>query len=291
VLSVHNIISSDDGRLRAIWRIALFLLVTGAVYLFVTSVVGTLLAATFAAFNVRFIVLSYVTLLALVVGHIVMLRWFERERGWSFVGLGVGQASPRQLATGLLLGALAIGLPSVVLLLTGEIRIEPSAVGSSWEAAWRAAILLLPAALVEELLLRGYIFAVLREAIGWKGTLIGTSIVFGLLHLNNPGANAESAMLVVVAGFFLGGVMLAMRSLYAAWMAHFAWNWVMAGAMHTAVSGIGLAAPNYRIVSAGPVWLTGGGWGPEGGFAAGMSMIAFALFLYGKHLRNLANND
>jgi hypothetical protein len=93
-------------------------------------------------------------------------------------------------------------------------------------------------------------------------------------------------MLVIIAGFFLGGVVLAMRSLYAAWMAHFAWNWVMAGVMHTAVSGLGLEAPNYRMVSAGPVWLTGGAWGPEGGVAAGVSTIAFVLFLYGRYLRD-----
>jgi membrane protease YdiL (CAAX protease family) len=185
------------------------------------------------------------------------------------------------------MGALAIGVPSVVLLLSRELRVEPAPPGSWGVTALQAALLLVPAALTEELLLRGYIFAVLRETVGWRWTLIGTSIVFGLLHLRNPGADAEAIVLVIIAGFFLGAIVIVTESLYAAWMAHFAWNWVMAGALHTAVSGLGLATPNYRVVDAGPDWLTGGAWGPEGGVAAGLGMFAFLFYLFGRHLGRL----
>ena len=54
---------------------------------------------------------------------------------------------------------------------------------------------------------------------------------------------------------------------YAAWAAHFAWNWTMAVVFHVAVSGLPLESPGYRYVDAGPDWATGGSWGPEGGAA------------------------
>ena len=66
----------------------------------------------------------------------------------------------------------------------------------------------------------------------------------------------------------------ATKSLYAAWMAHFAWNWTMAVVFHTAVSGYPMEAPGYRYVDAGPDWATGGDWGPEGGIPAALGMGA-----------------
>jgi hypothetical protein len=68
---------------------------------------------------------------------------------------------------------------------------------------------------------------------------------------------------------------------------HFAWNWVMAAWLHTSVSGIAIIAPDYRVVDAGPDWLTGGAWGPEGGLAAALSMFAVVIYLYARHLRRM----
>jgi hypothetical protein len=80
-------------------------------------------------------------------------------------------------------------------------------------------------------------------------------------------------------------VRLALDSLYAAWAAHAAWNWMMAVPFHLSVSGISLDAPDYRTVSTGPEWATGGAWGPEGGAAAAVGMLAGLFYLYRSRLR------
>jgi membrane protease YdiL (CAAX protease family) len=87
-------------------------------------------------------------------------------------------------------------------------------------------------------MVRGYRFATARETIGWRGALLLTSGIFGALHWWNPGADLRTTALVTLAGIFLGGILLLTDSLYAAWMAHFAWNWSMAAVLHTAVSGL-----------------------------------------------------
>jgi len=166
-------------------------------------------------------------------------------------------------------------------------RVDQTLPGSWWGEAGHSTIVLLPAAFFEELFIRGYVFAVLRRASGWRLALIVTSAVFGLLHAWNPGADAESILAVTVAGFFLGAILLATRSLYAAGAAHFAWNWVMSGALHIAVSGVPSADPGYRVVETGPDWLTGGGWGPEGGLAAVAVMFIAIFYLYGRYLRQM----
>lgn len=276
---------ADERTLRAPWRIIAFVAVSVAMYLLAAALAGT--AESFAgAFGLRLIVYTAVSALALLAATYVCVYWID-HRTWEFVRLGRPAAQPARIAAGTLMGALAIGVPCVVLLMTHELRVEPAPGGSWGDTALRAALLLIPAALTEELLMRGYVFAVLRETVGWRWALIGTSIVFGLLHVRNPGADAEAIVLVIIAGFFLGAIVIVTESLYAAWAAHFAWNWVMAGALHTAVSGLGLATPNYRVVDAGPDWLTGGAWGPEGGVAAGLGMFAFLFYLIGKHLNQV----
>jgi membrane protease YdiL (CAAX protease family) len=271
-----------DGRLVAPVRIALFILVALGAY-FLASALGEWALAAVPR-DTRMLVYPYLLVCALLGTHLFALRVLEFGKPWSAIGLGPAHASPSLLASGFFIGALAIGIPSLLLLLTHQLSFATAPPGSWWTAAMRATIFLLPAALIEELFLRGYIFATLRDRVGAKWTLIGTSIAFGLLHLDNPGATPESTLLVIVAGFFLGTIVLVTRSVYAAWMAHFAWNCVMAVGLHTAVSGIGMSAPNYQVIETGPDWLTGGAWGPEGGFAAGASMIVCTLLLFVRRL-------
>jgi uncharacterized protein len=136
------------------------------------------------------------------------------------------------------------------------------------------------AAAMEELVVRGYLFSLLRRQWGARSALVATSVIFGALHVFNPGADAESIFNVTLAGLLLGGILLATRSLYAAIAAHFAWNWTMSALFHSAVSGASIPAPNYTIVDNGPDWLTGGAWGPEGGAAATAAMIIVIFYLY-----------
>jgi CAAX protease family protein len=239
-----------------------------------------------AAIDTRQPLFQWVGLTSVVLATWIMLQWDEKLP-WSTVGLGRSAASPRLLLIGLAWGGLTIGVASLALLGTHMLQIEPTQTSGWVAAAWHSLILLLPAAFFEELFIRGYAFAVVRRAAGWKTALITTSVVFGLLHGGNPGADAESILAVTVAGFFLGAIFLATRSLYAAGVAHFAWNWVMSGAMHIAVSGLPSPDPEYRIVETGPDWLTGGPWGPEGGLAAVAAMFAAIFYLYGRHLRQL----
>jgi membrane protease YdiL (CAAX protease family) len=284
-LNARTLLVTPEGRLRAPWRLLLFIVV---VFGAVTVAFALEAAVGYAAhaLGYRPLVTQWGAPLGILLATAICLRWVDGT-SWDYVWLGRSAARPAHLARSALLGAVAIGLPSLLLLSVGQLRAGPSASGSWWAAAGLTFANLLPAAAGEELLIRGYIFAVLREAIGWRWTLIGTSIVFGLLHVPNPGADAESVLLVMLAGFFLGSVLLATKSLYAAITVHFAWNWVMAAGLHTPVSGIPIVAPDYRIVDAGPDWLTGGAWGPEGGLAAALSVFVAVVYIYARHLRRM----
>jgi len=229
---------------------------------------------------------QWLSLLGAVIATWVMLRKVDKLP-WSTVGLDRSAANPRAIISGALLGGITIGLASLLLLAFHLMQFDPAKAGSWWAEAGHAVLVLLPAAFFEELFIRGYVFAVIRRMAGWRLALISTSVVFGLLHAWNPGADAESILAVTVAGFFLGLILLATKSLYAAGAAHFAWNWVMAGALHIAVSGVPSVDVDYRMVETGPDWLTGGPWGPEGGFAAVALMFIGIFYLYGRYVRGM----
>ena len=112
-----------------------------------------------------------------------------------------------------------------------------------------------------------------------------TSLVFGLVHLQNVGATSASIAVVVIAGVFLGVVLVVTRSLWAAFAAHLAWNWALAGLLHSAVSGVPFATPDYRVIDAGPDWATGGPWGPEGGVPAALALLSVTIYLYLRRAR------
>jgi membrane protease YdiL (CAAX protease family) len=284
-LNPSQLLITPERRLRAPWKIVLFIFVLFAALL-LSVLLETAVDQGVSALGYNSRVSLWSVPLGTLIATWIMLRWVE-GRSWDYVGLTRAAAEPSKLAQGAALGLLAIAVPSLVLLMTGALRSVAASSGNWWAAAGLSFANLLPAAFAEELLLRGYVFAVLRQAIGSRWTLISTSIVFGLLHIPNPGSNALTISTVMLAGFFLGSIFLATRSLYAVTAAHFAWNWFMAAGLHAPVSGLPVGTPGYRVIDAGPDWLTGGAWGPEGGLAAAVGMFVAILYLYARPLRRM----
>lgn len=281
----RTLLFTPGGKLRAPWRLILFVTVLFCALL-LTSGIEAFAEGLAASRGYVPLVTNWGMPLGVLIATAVMVRWVEGT-DWSYVSLGKDSLNPPVLLQGSVLGAIAIAVPSLLLLGTGELRSVSAPPGSWLGAAGISFARLLPAAFGEELLLRGYIFSVLKEAVGWRWTLIATSIVFGLFHVPNPGSDAMSISLVMLAGFFLGSILLATRSLYAATLAHFAWNWFMAAGLHSPVSGLPVMTPGYQVIDSGPDWLTGGNWGPEGGLAAAFGMFAVLIYLHARPLRRM----
>lgn len=164
--------------------------------------------------------------------------------------------------------------------------------GLSWASApgdatgWLAgavgalAFLTLPAA-AEEALLRGYPMQAAAEAWGAERAIVATSVVFGVMHLWNPGITLLSTVNVAAAGVLLGVVYVRTASLWWATGVHLGWNWVLGFLADVPVSGLEmLDAPLYDGVAAGPVWLGGGSFGPEGSLVATVVLIGASVALW-----------
>jgi membrane protease YdiL (CAAX protease family) len=224
-------------------------------------------------------------LVAVLAATVIMVKSID-PRPWEFLGLHHAALNGRAVGIGFLIGAVAIALPCGLLYAMGELHFEPLSHAMSFveTSAYTTGFLFL-SGLWEEVMCRGYLLSVLRDGVGARSAVILTSVAFGILHLGNPGVGAMSLVGVVLAGVLLASVRLAFDSLYAAWMTHVGWNWVMAVPLHAAVSGYRFESPNYQAVTSGPAWFSGGSWGPEGGLAAVIGMGGALAYLYARHRR------
>jgi hypothetical protein len=277
---------TGDRRLRAWWRVSFFVLVSLAGGMVVASLAYEAISVTPLVEMAREYsvpLAEFGELLGLLVGTYATVRIADgvRDGIWSRVGLGPAGLRPRWLLTGFAAGTLAILVPCALLLAAGRFSFErqPAEVISWWTAARSALFVLAPAAFVEELAMRGYLLTTLVESVGAPFAIAITSVLFALLHLLNPDPTFLSTGMVALAGLFLAVIRLTTGSLWAAWLAHLSWNLVQAVVLHAPVSGLPLATPGYRLVDHGPVWATGGPWGPEGGLAAAGGMLVATFLL------------
>ena len=274
----HNI-GPTIGRVVAF--VLLVLACAAAAYVFVQPPLAWL--AVRAGHPIRVDV--YAELAAALAASAIMLRSID-QRGWNAIDFAGSAARLRAMVTGFLVGGGGIGASCAVLAAAGLLRFVPSTADASWPgAALRITLVLLPAALAEELICRGYLLTVVRDSVGARIAVVTTSVMFGLLHLANPGATAMSVAVVTLSGLMLATVRLALNSLFAAWMAHFAWNWVMAALLHASVSGIEFESPLYKAVTTGPSWLSGGTWGPEGGLVGALGLCGGLGYFYVRQRR------
>jgi membrane protease YdiL (CAAX protease family) len=169
-------------------------------------------------------------------------------------------------ARGLALGAALFSAVILVLALTGHYRIV--AVHGTSRLAVLALFFALDAAF-EELLFRGVLFRLIEE---WAGTWIAlavSAVLFGAAHALNPGATwASSVAIALEAGVLLGAAFVVTRNLWFPIALHFAWNFCEGPIFGTQVSGGVLTTSLFTSHVSGPVWLTGGKFGPEAGVPA-----------------------
>jgi len=272
--------------LRAWWRVTFFALAITAGGFFASTVAYDALALTpLVDLSRQYSVPlpEYGQLLALLIGTYAAVRIADgvRDGIWTRVGLGLEGLRVRWLLIGLAAGTLAILVPCAALVAAQRFGFErqPAETMSWWTASRGALFILVPAALAEELAMRGYLLTTLIDGVGAPFAVAITSVLFALLHLLNPDPTFLSTGMVALAGLFLATVRLTTGSLWAAGIAHLAWNLVQAIVLHAPVSGLPLPTPGYRLVDHGPVWLTGGQWGPEGGLAAAAGMLVATFLL------------
>jgi membrane protease YdiL (CAAX protease family) len=137
---------------------------------------------------------------------------------------------------------------------------------------------MLPAAFAEELAFRGLPLIMLSRAFGRVPSLVALAALFSFAHSDNPGVSTLALVNLALAGILLGVAFFTPGRLWSSTGVHLGWNLALAG-LAAPVSGIALPMPWLDYSPGAPTWLTGGGFGPEGGAIASLCILGGAYLI------------
>lgn len=280
------------GRVRSGWRLLIFVFV----YVFLLSVFGLVTRVVYALAVrispsadpgpfVQDVVFRTMLLAAALLAGLICTRSLE---GLPFRALGLWFHSRwlRDFLFGSVIGVVSLALATLIATIGGGLRFTISGREFFFQVIQTlvfTAMLFIIAALAEEALLRGYPLQTMTRAGLFALGAVITSLAFAALHISNPNFQLGLAVFnLAIAGMWFAVAYWRTRSLWFPLGIHWAWNWALGSLFGLPVSGLTEIAPHplLRGVDLGPAWLTGGGYGVEGGIAGTVALIVSTIFVW-----------
>jgi len=200
------------------------------------------------------------------------------NRPLTALGLWWSRASADNLALGMLggMGAACIALAPPLAAGVAHFARIPEDQPTVWAAAFLAVFLFVGSA-AEEILFRGFGFQTLLANFGIWVAVAPLAVLFGLLHLGNPGATWLGIVNTIGFGVVFGYACARSRDLWLPIGLHFGWNFTLP-LFGVNVSGLRMDVTGYEMSwTAGALW-SGGAYGPEASVLT--SAVVVLLFLY-----------
>lgn len=217
--------------------------------------------------------------LGAIAGYWAYVHWYEKRDVTEL------RLRPVPLLLGGASGAALTAVPIALLYALGAYQLVLFRGASP--ALMGAAVLIVIAATLEELVFRCVLFRVLERSWGTWAALAMQAVLFALQHLENvtQGGTADAITMlatVTLGGLLWAGVFVLTRNLWAAAANHAAWNFTIL------LSGVPLSGnEDWRAIApleshyAGPDWLTGGMFGPESSLLVIVSTTVAVVLLLG----------
>ncbi len=216
---------------------------------------GTILATATAVFYCRYIEKRPVSSMGLRRGHIV-----------------------REYGIGVLVGILLISLCVGICLLMGSLTLSASAFSPVMWLLFLVGFLI--QGMSEEVMCRGYLMVSVSRKNALLFAVLTNSVVFGLLHLANPGFGLLPFVNIVLFGILESVYVLKRGDLWGASAIHSLWNFFQGNVFGISVSGTGTgASPLAATFTEGHELWNGGAFGLEGGLVVTVVVSASILLM------------
>ena len=288
---------NDAGRLRSVWRLAVFatayLAAVTAVFMATNFVAALVLPRNLYKFFFEgtpgFVIQSVLLFVpAALIGW--GCAYVLEELPWRSLGWVLHRGWLRDALLGTLLGGVGVCLAALLGEVAGGYRFTVADVsGGVLKTLVVSGVIFLLGAAAEETLFRGYPLQTLMRSWPVWVAIIPVSVPFALVHLANPHVVPGFTFVnTALAGVWLGVAYWRTRSLWFPLGLHFGWNWVQGALLGSPVSGIRSIAPNplFRLADAGPAWIGGGDYGIEGGAACTLALVVSTIFIWRTRLLN-----
>ena len=207
------------------------------------------------------------------------------EHRAAVMGFPIASGWRRQFGAGCFLGFLLPVVALVPVAIWGDLSVSAHLNPRTLSRLLAVLVVLVFGALAEELMFRGYPFQRLEEAIGPFGAIMVFSVLFGVVHLMNPGASTLGLLNTVLIGIVLAIAYLRTRALWLPWGLHFGWNATLGLLFGLPVSGLRVFNVVVRSSAKGPNWLTGGSYGLEAGVPGVLAVLVGLIVIWKLPLR------
>ncbi len=268
-----NVLTGEDGRLRAIWRCVLSF--TFAFFIANNLAGGLALHVGWLGSLGFELVYRPIWLGLLLAGFSLFVILLDR-RPTPLRVMGLGRPWWLDTAKGMAIGAGMVTVGVAFIAVMGTVTLTT---GHYRQAAARLAavvFVLIAAAMAEELTFRGYPFQRLLDAFGPAAAVVIMSVQFGAVHLGNPGATVIGFLNTALIGGVLCLAYLRTWRLWLPFGIHFGWNFMLGMVLGLPVSGLNEFAVFVAGRARGPIWLTGGRYGMEASLTGtGVILLGF----------------
>lgn len=282
---LHRVfISAKEPRLRAGWRLLLQVILLSLMGMLSTMPFLSLVGSERLAPGIRMLAGELGSVISITLSVFVARRWLDR-RSITSLGLKLNIQALLDMFAGIFFTGIMFAAIYAIEYGLGWLKFDNFA----WQqqAPGRVAFAMAAYAAVfvivgwqEELLSRGYQLQNLADGLGSRGwAAMLSSLIFAALHMNNPNFSWGALLGLVFCGLALAYPYLRSNQLWLSIGIHIGWNFFEGPVFGFAVSG--MATPRlllHQII--GPEWITGGGFGPEGGLILIPGLLALTALVY-----------
>ena len=176
-------------------------------------------------------------------------------------------------------GMYAIGILGVsfaILCLIGVIEIETFQMEPIGLCGYL--LLFLIAALIEELIFRGYMIPLIAKDFHFMSAILISSLAFAVVHMANAHFTWLSFANIFLGGYLLGLIFYKKQELYTPLGLHWIWNYFQGNILGFGVSGFQVESV-LTINQTGSDWLTGGDFGLEGSVVTVILLLIVSVYL------------
>jgi membrane protease YdiL (CAAX protease family) len=260
-----NLFIGKNG-LRAGWRLLIYLILVIGISSGISAMVRHFVGRHTGLPSPQMLILKEAFGFGLVYGVAWLMSRIE-HRSLGVYGLSISEAFGRKFWLGFLFGLVAVSMLIGFIAAFGGYSFGPLAIHGTDIVKWALIhlVLFILVGFFEEFLFRGYMQYTLADGIGFWPAGIILSVLFGAVHLQNPGEGWVGAASVVWVGLFFVFTLRRTGNLWYAVGLHASFDWGETFLYSVPDSGTVMQGHlSNAILPLTPKWLTGGTVGPEG---------------------------
>lgn len=218
-------------------------------------------------------------LLFLIMLGFAVLDWIGIRQG----SIRLANALPKRAtmreewSRGAVIGWAAALVAIVPMVIGGALHPQFSWAASAWGGVIVSILAIFFGALASEVAFRGFLLKRLIDATGPTTATILLSLIYALIGSLGPNGTSLSFVVTIIAGALFSMAYLRTHALWLGWGMHFAWAAATAVLFGLPNAGVASYSTVVQTDSSGPVWLSGGVYGPDGAiFTAIVFLVAMA---------------